>query len=55
MYGHGLCSIALCEAYGMSEDRSLVRAAQATLNYIVNSQDPTGGGWRYAPREPGCG
>ncbi len=53
MYGHGICSIALCEAYGMTSDRRLMRPAQLTLNYIVNTQDPQGGGWRYAPREPG--
>lgn len=53
MYGHGICSIALCEAYAMTEDRELAGHAQAALNFIVYAQDPVGGGWRYSPRTPG--
>jgi hypothetical protein len=53
MYAHGLASIVLCEAYAMTRDPELMAPAQATLNYIVASQDPVGGGWRYAPRQPG--
>ena len=53
MYGHGICSIALCEAYAMTQDRALAAPAQASLNFIIYAQDPVGGGWRYAPRTPG--
>ena len=53
MYSHGLASIALCEAYGMTDDPRLQQPAQAALNYIVYAQDPQGGGWRYSPRTPG--
>jgi len=53
MYSHGICSIALCEAYGMTKDRDLMQPAQAALNHIVYAQDPVGGGWRYTPRQPG--
>lgn len=53
MYGHGLASIALCEAYGMTHDPSLREPAQAVVNFIVDAQDPIGGGWRYRPRDPG--
>ena len=53
MYAHGLASIALCECYGMSGDKLVGRAAQAALNFIMQAQDPVGGGWRYDPREPG--
>lgn len=53
MYSHGLASIVLCEAYGMTNDKSLIPFAQGSLNYIVYAQDPAGGGWRYSPREPG--
>jgi hypothetical protein len=53
MYAHGLASIALCEAYGMTNDRKLLAPAQAALNFIVMAQDPIGGGWRYAPQQPG--
>jgi hypothetical protein len=27
--------------------------AQLALNYIMAAQDPVGGGWRYAPKQPG--
>ena len=53
MYDQGLASIALCECYGMSGDKMVGRAAQAALNFIMDAQDPIGGGWRYEPRQPG--
>lgn len=53
MYSHGLCSIVLCEAYGMTQDRALMQPAQLAINHIVYAQDPVGGGWRYAARQPG--
>lgn len=53
MYTHGLCSIALCEAYAMTNDKALIQAAQGSLNFICYAQDPVGGGWRYAPKQPG--
>ena len=53
MYGHGLGSIVLCEAYGMTHDQVLEGPAQAAVNYIVAAQDATGGGWRYVPGQPG--
>jgi hypothetical protein len=53
MYSHGLASIVLCEAYAMTQDKNLMAPAQASINFIVYAQDPVGGGWRYAPRQPG--
>ena len=53
MYDHGLATIALCECYGMTNDKMVGRAAQAGLNFIASAQDPVGGGWRYEPRTPG--
>lgn len=53
MYSHALATIALCEAYAMSGDRSLHLPAQAALNFIARAQDPEGGGWRYTPGMPG--
>jgi len=53
MYSHGIASMALCEAYAMTGDRSLRAPAQAALAFICNAQDPKGGGWRYHPRQPG--
>jgi hypothetical protein len=48
-YSHGIASIALCEAYGMTGDRSLREPAQKALDFIVASQHPSEGGWRYSP------
>ncbi len=53
MYDHGLAAIALCECYGMSNDKALRPHAQAALNFIMEAQDPKGGGWRYTPRQAG--
>jgi hypothetical protein len=47
MYVQGVGTLALCEAYSMSKDQSLRRPAQLAVDFIVNSQDPEGGGWRY--------
>jgi hypothetical protein len=53
MYSHGICSIALCEAYAMTHDKGLYAPAQQALNFIAYAQDPVGGGWRYQPRQAG--
>lgn len=49
-YSHGIAAIALCEAYGMTKDRKLQEPAQKAIEYIVKSQHPEFGGWRYKPR-----
>jgi biopolymer transport protein ExbD len=53
MYSHGLATMALCEAYRQTKDEQLALVCQAALDYIGYAQDPVGGGWRYAPRQPG--
>src|SRR5439155_26749173 len=35
MYSHGLATIALCEAYGLTQDPNLRRPAQMAVNYII--------------------
>jgi hypothetical protein len=51
-YGHGLATIAVCEAYSLTQDPVLRRPAQLAVNYIVRAQHDAGG-WRYAPGQPG--
>jgi hypothetical protein len=46
MYSHGLATIALCEAYGMTGDQRVGYAAQAAINFIESGQNREGG-WRY--------
>ncbi len=47
MYTHGLATICLCEAYGLSGDKRIGEAAQMAINFIVKTQNPAEGGWRY--------
>ncbi len=53
MYDQGLATIALCECYGMSNAKDIRKAAQAALNFIIESQNSKDGGWRYQPGQPG--
>ncbi|MDB5386043.1 MAG: hypothetical protein JWM11_1689 [Planctomycetaceae bacterium] len=53
MYTQGICGIALCEAYALSKDKDLRQPTQLAINFIINAQDPKGGGWRYQPGQPG--
>jgi hypothetical protein len=52
MYGHAIASIALCEAYGMTQDPALRGPARRALDYIVRAQHGPSGGWRYRPNQP---
>ncbi|MGB9688839.1 hypothetical protein [Thermogutta sp.] len=50
-YGHGLATIAVCEAYGMTRDPALRQPAERAIEFIVKSQNPELGGWRYESRK----
>jgi hypothetical protein len=57
MYAHAVCTIALCEAYGLSAygergDERLRIPAQRAIKYIAQSQHKEGG-WRYSPKQAG--
>jgi hypothetical protein len=52
MYGHGIATIALSEAYGLTQDLNLRLAAQRAVNFIVYAQHEKGG-WRYSPGQEG--
>lgn len=47
MYTHGLAAIAMCEAYGMTQDSRVGLSAQAALRFIESGQNRLGG-WRYS-------
>ena len=53
MYSQGLAGIALSECYAMTQDPRLQAPTQLALNFIMDAQDPRGGGWRYGPKQPG--
>jgi hypothetical protein len=48
LYTQALCTIALCELYGMTKDTEYRDAAQAAIDYCIKVQAPEGG-WRYQP------
>ena len=50
MYSHGIATMALCEAVGMTGDPLLRPAAEKAIGFIVASQQAERGGWRYQPR-----
>ncbi|MGH7137708.1 MAG: prenyltransferase/squalene oxidase repeat-containing protein, partial [Pirellulales bacterium] len=52
MYAHGQATIALCEAYALTQSDNLRDPAQRAVDFIVSAQHEAGG-WRYQPREPG--
>lgn len=52
LYSHGIASLALCEAWGMTRDPQLRFPAQRSIDFIASSQNRQLGGWRY---EPGVG
>ena len=47
-YSHGIAALALCEAFGMTQDDQLKEPAQMSLHFISNTQNRMRGGWRYA-------
>ena len=49
LYSHALAAIALCEAYGMTQDPELRVPAQRAIDFIVAAQHKERGGWRYSP------
>ncbi len=53
MYAHGLATIALCEAYGMSRDEHVGRAARLAVAFVQRAQNESTGGWRYLPGDAG--
>jgi len=52
LYGHAIATMALCESYGMTQDPTLKKAAQAGLDYLVKAQHWVGG-FRYTPGQAG--
>lgn len=50
LYSHALATIALCEAYGMTQDPALKEPAERAIDFILQCQNPERGGWRYVPQ-----
>ncbi|MGE0143906.1 MAG: prenyltransferase/squalene oxidase repeat-containing protein [Planctomycetota bacterium] len=50
IYDHAIAALALSEAYGLSESKSLKQNVQLALNYLESHRNPYGV-WRYQPRD----
>lgn len=52
-YNHGIATLAMCEAYGLTRAPQLKNSAQRAINCLLNGQNKTEnrsfGGWRYRP------
>jgi len=53
MYCHAMATFAMSEAYGMTKDQRLEQPVRRAIAYTVAAQNPTTGGWRYVPGDPG--
>lgn len=49
VYSHALATIALCESLALTGDEELREPAQRAVNYLLGSQHPVQGGWKYRP------
>jgi hypothetical protein len=52
MYEQGIGTLALCEAYGMTKDPALKKAAQAATDHVQKAQGPNGS-WGYVAGQSG--
>lgn len=52
MYAHGIATLCLCEAYGMTKDPMVGAAAARGVQFIERAQNESTGGWRYEPQDP---
>ncbi|MHC4830277.1 MAG: hypothetical protein ACYTFT_07970 [Planctomycetota bacterium] len=48
IYNHCIATMALCEAYILSQDFTIKRSAQKAVDWLVKAQNP-GLGWKYEP------
>ncbi len=53
MYSHGIATIALSEAYGMSSDPNLLDHVRRAVLFIDRARNRRAGGWRYDPGQAG--
>ena len=50
-YAHSMATIAVCEAYAMTGDESLRDPAERAIAFLIDSQQPIQGGWKYVPQD----
>ncbi|HUE72199.1 MAG TPA: prenyltransferase/squalene oxidase repeat-containing protein [Pirellulaceae bacterium] len=50
LYAQGQAMIAVCEIYGMTQDKEFKEPALKAVKWAIHAQSPSGG-WRYVPKE----
>ena len=50
-YAHSQALIAICEAYAMTGDRRFIEPAERGIRFLLESQQPIEGGWKYQPQD----
>lgn len=48
-YAHSMATIVLCEALALTGDNELKPHAERAVKYLLESQHPENGGWKYRP------
>lgn len=48
-YAHSMATIALCEAMALTHDEQFRASAERAVRYLIESQHPDMGGWKYRP------
>ena len=49
MYDHGVATMALAEAYGLTQDEKLKEPLQKAIDFIIKAQNQKHGAWDYRP------
>lgn len=49
-YAHSQATIAMCEAYALTREASLKSSCERAVRFLLDSQHPQNGGWRYQPQ-----
>lgn len=48
-YAHAMATIVLCESLALTQDKELEAPAKHAVEYLLSSQHPENGGWKYRP------
>lgn len=48
-YAHSMATIVVCEALALTQDQELKPAAEKAVKYLLYSQHPDNGGWKFRP------
>lgn len=50
-YAHSMATLAMCEAYAMTGDEQYREPIEQAVDFLLRSQQPNQGGWKYMPQD----